>query len=180
MTEKKFDRRYIETLYSANYFGSTTDYSDEEIERNQERWIEAMKLLGWNLGDTILVEFDHAFKDILNVDKEDEFEKACEKALEKITRPDESEEFEYEEGVPCTGDEIHFTDGTIWSLLLFSDLYPLLSMESKEVIFVPMSFEQMREQGFVKDYFFISDVKGVLKDALKGGAKIVRGVGVKR
>ena len=180
MTEIIFDRRYIETLYSANYFGSTTDYSDEEIERNQERWIEAMKLLGWNLGDTILVEFDHAFKDILNVDKEDEFEKACEKALEKITRPDESEEFEYEEGVPCTGDEIHFTDGTIWSLLLFSDLYPLLSMESKEVIFVPMSFEQMREQGFVKDYFFISDVKGVLKDALKGGAKIVRGVGVKR
>ena len=180
MTEKKFDRRYIETLYSANYFGSTTDYSDEEIERNQERWIEAMKLLGWNLGDTILVKFNYAFEDTLNVDKEDEFEKACEKALEKITRPDESEEIEYEAGVPYTGDEIHFTDGTIWSLLLFSDLYPLLSMESKEVIFVPMSFEQMREQGFVKDYFFISDVKGVLKDALKGGAKIVRGVGVKR
>ena len=89
-----------------------------------------------------------------------------------------SKEHQYEEGVPCTGDEIHFTDGTIWSLLLFSDLYPLLSMESKEVIFVPMSFEQMREQGFVKDYFFISDVEGVLKDALKGGAKIVRGVGL--
>jgi hypothetical protein len=48
------------------------------------------------------------------------------------------------------------------------------------VIFVPMSFEQMREQGFVKDYYFVSDVKGVLKDALKGGAKIVRGVGVKK
>ncbi len=175
MTEKKFDRSYIEKLYSANYFGSTTDYSEEEIERKKERWIEEMKLLGWNLGDTIYLKYSWGL-----YDQEDEFEKDCESVLEKISRPDESEEFEYEEGVPCTGDEIHFTDGTIWSLLLFSDLYPLLSMESKEVIFVPMSFEQMREQGFVKDYFFISDVKGVLKDALKGGAKIVRGVGVKR
>jgi hypothetical protein len=179
MTEKIFNRSYIEKLYSANYFGSSTDYSDEEIERNKERWIEEMKLEGWNLGDTILLEYDYG-KDILNVDKEGEFDKACEKALEKISRPDESEEHQYEEGVPCTGDEIHFTDGTIWSVLLFSDLYPLLSMESKEVIFVPMSFEQMREQGFVKDYYFVSDVKGVLKDALKGGAKIVRGVGVKK
>lgn len=175
MTEIIFDRRYIETLYSANYFGSTTDYSEEEIERKKERWIEEMKMLGWNLGDTIFLEYSWGL-----VDKEDEFDKACEKALEKISRPDESEEFQYEEGVPYTGDEIHFTDGTIWSLLLFSDLYPLLTMESKEVIFVPMSFEQMREQGFVKDYYFVSDVKGVLKDALKGGAKIVRGVGVKK
>jgi len=179
MTEIIFNRNYIEKLYSANYFGSTTDYSEEEIERRKERWIEEMKLEGWNLGDTILLEYDYG-KDILNVDKEGEFDKACEKALEKISRPDESEEHQYEEGVPCTGDEIHFTDGTIWSVLLFSDLYPLLSMESKEVIFVPMSFEQMREQGFVKDYYFVSDVKGVLKDALKGGAKIVRGVGVKK
>jgi hypothetical protein len=212
MTEIIFNRNYIEKFYSANYFGSTTDYSDEEIKRNQERWIEEMKLLGWNLGDIILVEFDHAFKDILNVDKEDEFEKACEKALEKITRPDESEDlsrnnfkvvteqvelsftdeimdtpslnftrvFEYEEGVPYTGDEIHFTDGTIWSVVLFSDLYPLLTMEENTVIFVPMSFEQGKEQGYVKDYYFSNDVKGVLKDALKGGAKIVRGVGVKK
>jgi|GEM_PF-2130722 len=179
MTEIIFNRNYIEKLYSANYFGSTTDYSEEEIERRKERWIDEMKFLGWNLGDTILLEYDYG-KDILNVDKEGEFDKACEKALEKISRPDESEEHQYEEGVPCTGDEIHFTDGTIWSVLLFSDLYPLLSMESKEVIFVPMSFEQMREQGFVKDYYFVSDVKGVLKDALKGGAKIVRGVGVKK
>ncbi len=175
MTEKKFDRSYIEKLYSANYFGSTTDYSEEEIERKKERWIEEMKLLGWNLGDTIYLKYSWGL-----YDQEDEFEKDCESVLEKISRPDESEEHQYEEGVPCTGDEIHFTDGTIWSVLLFSDLYPLLSMESKEVIFVPMSFEQMREQGFVKDYYFVSDVKGVLKDALKGGAKIVRGVGVKK
>ena len=87
-------------------------------------------------------------------------------------------EFEYEEDASYTGDEIHFTDGTIWSVVLFSDLWPLLTMEENTVIFVPMSFEQMREQGFVKDYFFISDVKGVLEDALKGGAKIVRGVGL--
>lgn len=180
MTEKKFDRSYIEKLYSANYFGSTTDYSEEEIERNKERWIEEMKLLGWNLGDTILVKFDYAFADTLNVDKEDEFDKACEKALEKITRPEEFEEHQYEDGVPCTGDEIHFTNGAIWSLLLFTDLYPLFTMEENTVIFVPMSFEQMREQGFVKDYYFINDMKGVLIDALKGGAKIVRGVGVER
>ena len=178
MTEIIFNRNYIEKLYSANYFGSTTDYSEEEIERNKERWIEEMKLEGWNLGDTILLKYGWSLVGV--IDKEDEFDKACEKALEKISRPDESEEHQYEEGVPCTGDEIHFTDGTIWSVLLFSDLYPLLSMESKEVIFVPMSFEQMREQGFVKDYYFVSDVKGVLKDALKGGAKIVRGVGVKK
>ena len=178
MTEIIFNRNYIEKLYSANYFGSTTDYSEEEIERNKERWIEEMKLEGWNLGDTILLKYSWSLVGV--IDKEDEFDKACEKALEKISRPDESEEHQYEEGVPCTGDEIHFTDGTIWSVLLFSDLYPLLSMESKEVIFVPMSFEQMREQGFVKDYYFVSDVKGVLKDALKGGAKIVRGVGVKK
>lgn len=180
MTEIIFDRNYIEKLYSANYFGSTTDYSEEEIERNKERWIEEMKLEGWNLGDTILLEYDYG-KDILNVDKEDEFDKACEKALEKISRPDESEEHQYEEGVPYTGDEIHFTNGAIWSLLLFTDLYPLFNnaMEENTVIFVPMSFEQMRERGFVKDYYFINDMKGVLIDALKGGAKIVRGVGVK-
>lgn len=89
MKEIIFNRSYIEVLHSANYFGSTTDYSEEEIERNKERWIEEMKLLGWNLGDSILVKFDYAFKDILNVDKEDEFDKACEKALEKISRPDE-------------------------------------------------------------------------------------------
>lgn len=182
MTEKEFDRSYIETLYSANYFGSTTDYSEEEIERNQERWIEEMKLLGWNLGDTILLEYDYASKDILNVDKEDEFEKACEKALEKITRPDESEEDEYKEGVLYTGDEIHFTDGTIWSLLLFSDLYPDFTMEGdeEEIILIPKSFEQMKEQPLVKDYYFWNDVQGVLKDALNGGAKIVRGVGLKK
>ena len=180
MTEIIFNRNYIEKLYSANYFGSTTDYSEEEIERNKERWIEEMKLEGWNLGDTILLEYDYG-KDILNVDKEGEFDKACEKALEKISRPDESEEHQYEEGVPCTGDEIHFTDGTIWSVLLFSDLYPFFTMEGdeKEVILIPVSFEQMRERGFVKDYYFINDMKGVLIDALKGGAKIVRGVGVK-
>ena len=178
MTEIIFNRNYIEKLYSANYFGSTTDYSEEEIERRKERWIDEMKFLGWNFGDTILLKYGWSLVGV--IDKEDEFDKACEKALEKISRPDESKEHQYEEGVPCTGDEIHFTDGTIWSVLLFSDLYPLLSMESKEVIFVPMSFEQMREQGFVKDYFFISDVEGVLKDALKGGAKIVRGVGVKK
>ena len=178
MTEIIFNRNYIEKLYSANYFGSTTDYSEEEIERRKERWIDEMKFLGWNLGDTILLKYSWSLVGV--IDKEGEFDKACEKALEKISRPDESEEHQYEEGVPCTGDEIHFTDGTIWSVLLFSDLYPLLSMESKEVIFVPMSFEQMREQGFVKDYYFVSDVKGVLKDALKGGAKIVRGVGVKK
>ena len=174
MTEIIFNRSYIETLYSANYFGSTTDYSEEEIERNKERWIEEMKLLGWNLGDSIFLKYIGGGL----VDKDDEFHEACEKALEKITRPDESEEFEYEAGVPYTGDEIHFTDGTIWSLLLFSDLYPLLTMEENTVIFVPMSFEQMREKGFVKDYYFLNDVEGVLKDALKGGAKIVRGVGV--
>lgn len=218
MTEIIFNRNYIELIQSANYFGSTTDYSEEEIERNKERWIEEMKLLGWNLGDTILLEYDYASKDILNdeseedeVDKEDEFHKASEKALEKITRPDESEdlsrnnfkvvneqvklsfvdevmhtpslnftrEIEYEEGVPYTGDEIHFTDGTIWSVLSFSDLYPLLTMEENAVIFVPMSFEQMRKQGR-GEYCFLNDVKGVLKDALKGGAKIVRGVGVKK
>ncbi len=206
MTEKIFNRSYIEKLYSANYFGSSTDYSDEEIERNQEQWIEEMRLLGWNLGDTIYLEYSWGL-----VDKEDEFEKACEKALEKITRPDESEdlsrnnfkvvnkqvklsfvdevmhtpslnftrEIEYEEGVPYTGDEIHFTDGTIWSVLTFSDLYPLLTMKKIKVIFVPMSFEQIRKQGR-GEYCFLNDVKGVLKDALKGGAKIVRGVGVKK
>lgn len=206
MTEKIFNRSYIEKLYSANYFGSSTDYSDEEIERNQEQWIEEMRLLGWNLGDTIYLEYSWGL-----VDKEDEFEKACEKALEKITRPDESEdlsrnnfkvvneqvklsfvdevmhtpslnftrEIEYEEGVPYTGDEIHFTDGTIWSVLSFSDLHPLLTMKENTVIFVPMSFEQIRKQGR-GEYCFLNDVKGVLKDALKGGAKIVRGVGVKR
>ncbi len=181
MTEIIFNRNYIELIHSANYFGSTTDYSEEEIERNKERWIEEMKLLGWNLGDTILLKFDYAFDDTLNVDKEDEFDKACEKALEKISRPDESEEIEYEEGVPYTGDEIHFTNGTIWSVLLFSNLYELLTMEEDTVIFVPMSFRKMREQdGFVKDYYFVSDVEGVLKDALKGGAKIVRRVGVEK
>ncbi len=73
MTEKIFNRSYIEKLYSANYFGSSTDYSDEEIERKKERWIEEMKLLGWNLGDTIYLKYSWGL-----YDQEDEDAEPCE------------------------------------------------------------------------------------------------------
>ena len=72
--------------------------------------------------------------------------------------------------IPYTGDEIHFTDGTIWSCtnMGWGDL--------SEVVFAPMSFEQIKEEGFVQDYFFPETVKPVIIDAFKGGAKLVKGV----
>jgi hypothetical protein len=87
MKEIMFDRSYIEKLYSANYFGSTTDYSEEEIERNKEQWIEEMELLGWNLGDTIFEKYGYEM--LAEINLVDEFYKASEKALEKISSPDE-------------------------------------------------------------------------------------------
>jgi hypothetical protein len=83
---------------------------------------------------------------------------------------------EYEDGVPYTGDEIHFTDGTIWSCLLYSSL--IISPEADCVVFIPMSFKNWLDDKFVRDYYFVDEVKSLLKDALKGGAKIVRGVGL--
>ena len=83
---------------------------------------------------------------------------------------------EYEDGVPYTGDEIHFTDGTIWSCLLYSSL--IISPEADCVVFIPMSFKNWLDDKFVRDYYFVDEVKSLLKDALNGGAKIVRGVGL--
>ena len=84
---------------------------------------------------------------------------------------------EYKDGVPYTGDEIHFTDGTIWSCLLLSSLRPI-SRKADCVVFIPMSFKNWLDGEFVSHPYFVDEVKSLLKDALKGGAKIVRGVGL--
>lgn len=84
---------------------------------------------------------------------------------------------EYEDGVPCTGDEIHFTDGTIWSCLWWSSLIPI-SPEEDCVVFISISFKRWLDGEFVSDPYFVDEVRPLLKDALKGGAKIVRGVGL--
>jgi hypothetical protein len=85
---------------------------------------------------------------------------------------------EYEDGVPYTGDEIHFTDGTIWSCLLYSSLRPISPEEDKDcVVFISMSFKRWLDGEFVRHPYFVDEVRPLLKDALKGGAKIVRGVG---
>ena len=57
---------------------------------------------------------------------------------------------EYEDGVPYTGDEIHFTDGAIWSCLLWSSLRPI-SPEADCVVFIPMSFKNWLDDEFVRD-----------------------------
>ncbi len=85
-------------------------------------------------------------------------------------------DIEYEDGVPYTGDEIHFTDGTIWSCLWWSSLRPI-SPEADCVVFIPMSFKNWLNDEFVSDPYFADEVRPLLTDALKGGAKIVRGVG---
>jgi hypothetical protein len=84
---------------------------------------------------------------------------------------------EYEDGVPYTGDEIHFTDGAIWSCLPWSSLIPI-SPDEDCVVFIPISFKRWLDGEFVSDPYFVDEVKPLLKDALKGGAKIVRGVGL--
>jgi hypothetical protein len=86
-------------------------------------------------------------------------------------------DIEYEDGVPYTGDEIHFTDGTIWSCLWWSSLRPI-SPEADCVVFIPMSFKNWLNDEFVSDPYFADEVRPLLTDALKGGAKIVRGVGL--
>jgi hypothetical protein len=83
---------------------------------------------------------------------------------------------EYEDGEPYTGDEIHFTDGTIWSCLLYSSL--IILPEGDCVVFIPISFKRWLDGEFVGDPYFVDEVRPLLKDALKGGAKIVRGVGL--
>jgi len=73
-----------------------------------------------------------------------------------------------------TGDEIHFTDGTIWSCTSMG-----WSGSEELVAFVPMSFKQIQDGEWCKDYFFPGDLKCVVFDAVKGGAKIIKGVGLK-
>lgn len=93
-----------------------------------------------------------------------------------VTSKTLSSKHEYEDGVPYTGDEIHFTDGTIWSCLLYSSL--IILPEEDCVVFIPMSFKNWLDDEFVRHFYFVDEVKPLLKDALKGGAKIVRGVGL--
>jgi len=68
-----------------------------------------------------------------------------------------------------TGDEIHFTDGTVWSCTF-------LSRFEGVVVFVACAFKDI-PQYCVRD-FFPDDVKPLILDAIKGGAKILKGVGI--
>jgi hypothetical protein len=73
-----------------------------------------------------------------------------------------------------TGDEIHFTDGSIWccNLLQWTESDP------GYVIFCPCSFEEIRQGNQPDKYYFPSELKSLLIDAVKGGAKIEQGVGL--
>lgn len=68
-----------------------------------------------------------------------------------------------------TGDQIQFTDGTIWTCTLRG-----WGGDTDMVVFVPMSLKQLEEDGWCKDYFFPDDVKSILRDAIKGGAQIIK------
>jgi len=67
------------------------------------------------------------------------------------------------------GDQIQFTDGTIWTCALRG-----WGGDTDMVVFVPMSLKQLEEDGWCKDYFFPDDVKSILRDAIKGGAQIIK------
>jgi len=70
-----------------------------------------------------------------------------------------------------TGDEIHFTDGTIWSCTSMG-----WSGSEELVVFVPMSFKKLADNdGWCQHTFFPEDVKSLLFDAVKGGAQIIKG-----
>jgi len=68
-----------------------------------------------------------------------------------------------------TGDQIQFTDGTIWTCALRG-----WGGDTDMVVFAPMSLKQLEEDGWCKDYFFPDDVKSILRDAIKGGAQIIK------
>jgi len=73
--------------------------------------------------------------------------------------------------IPKTGDEIHFTDGTIW-YCGFHERF------KNEVVFYLSSFEELKYMGYSNNYLLAYEVQSVVIDAIKGGAKIVRGVGL--
>lgn len=74
-----------------------------------------------------------------------------------------------------TGDEIHFTDGTIWCCTFqrwFED------DPNAIVVLVPKSFAQLKEDEWSQHTYFPSDFKSLLIDAVKGGASVKKGVGL--
>ena len=76
-----------------------------------------------------------------------------------------------------TGDEIHLTSGEVWSCV-FSTCGPI----DLGVHFVKGSFAEAREHGdFVAnscEKLYAPSVKDLIIDAVKGGAKIHKGVGL--
>lgn len=73
-----------------------------------------------------------------------------------------------------TGDEVHFTDGSIWCCNLLS----WTKDDKGYVVFCPCSFQDLREGKEHPKYYFPSELKSLLVDAVKGGAKIIQGVGL--
>ena len=70
-----------------------------------------------------------------------------------------------------TGDEIHFTDGTIWSCTFRSSYEDM-------VVFVACGFKDI--SNYCGEIFWPEDVKPLIIDAIHGGAKIVKGVGLEK
>jgi len=81
----------------------------------------------------------------------------------EINDPKTKEDF-----IPKTGDEIHFTDGTVWYCGEYQNY----------VVFFTRSFKELKDMGYFDNYLLAYEVKSVVIDAIKGGAKIVRGVGL--
>ena len=74
-----------------------------------------------------------------------------------------------------TMDEIHFTSGAIWSCVLERH-----TPDIEFIIFIKGSFAEAEEKGFSwrsDERIDAETVKDIILDALKGGAKIVKGVG---
>lgn len=76
-----------------------------------------------------------------------------------------------------TGDEIHLTNGDIWSCIPRK-----MGSTDLGIWFVNQSFESAREDGEFSivgvEMIPASVMKGLLHDAVLGGAKIVKGAGL--
>lgn len=76
-----------------------------------------------------------------------------------------------------TGDEIHLTNGDIWSCVPRQ-----MGSTDLGVWFINQSFESAREDGEFSivgvELIPASVMRGLLHDAVMGGAKIVKGVGL--
>ena len=65
-----YNKELIGEMYAANFFGSSEDYTELDLDLNMQSWIIQMENIGWNIGR----EFDD---DV-------EFSDACDVAISQL------------------------------------------------------------------------------------------------